>query len=181
MTSAVRGGVLAVVLVAGAASAARAQVETPAPPVLQALEGRWNGQGTLFGRPAAFSMCWEAGDAGFVRLAFTNAFVAEDGARTPLIAARAVYFLRGSWGVGAWVDDRPEQLTIEAVATDSSLVATWASPSERGRTEYLVRSPGQVTVRDFVLAAAGERQFAEASYSRVPASGADAGAGCGTH
>jgi hypothetical protein len=146
-----------------------AQQESPggAPPVFSMLEGTWEGSGELFGRPAAFRMRWEIDAAGFVRLAFSNAFIKEDGSPSPVLAAQATYWVDDASAIGVWIDDRPQRLTLEAVITDSSVVTTWLAESETGRTEYVVHSATSVTVRDFVSGADAERLFAEATYQRV--------------
>ena len=160
--------------VAWALAPARGAEAQDAPPtaapadaaVFAALEGDWEGTGKLLGRLAAFTMRWEATGDGFVRLSFTNAWVGEDGALTPVLAAEATYRVSGALAVGVWVDSRPQRLTIEAVLTDSSVVSEWTAPAEEGRTEYLVRSPEGIHVRDFVYTDDGERLFAEATYRR---------------
>jgi hypothetical protein len=136
------------------------------------LEGEWVGSGTLLGRAAAFEMRWERDASGFVRLSFSNAWVTEDGGVTPVLSARATYLVDGAAAVGVWIDDRPQQIRLDAVVSDSSVITHWVAPSEEGRTEYVVHSPDSVTVRDFVRADDGERLFAEASYRRATPSSA---------
>lgn len=134
--------------------------------VFAALEGDWEGSGTLMQRPASFSMRWESTGDGFMRLTYTNAFVGDDGTVTPVLTANAVYFVRGSSAIGVWLDTRPQRLTIEALLTDSSVVSSWTAASETGRTEYVVHSADSVTVRDFVDVNGTERLFGEATYRR---------------
>ncbi len=138
------------------------------PPVFERLAGSWVGSGVLLERPAAFEMRWELGENGFVHLTFTNAFVGEDGARMPVLSSRATYLPRGSTAVGVWLDTRPQQLTLLATMTDSSVVTNWTAEAEEGRTEYVVRSDQEVVVRDFVLVGGVERPFASATYRRAP-------------
>ena len=117
-------------------------------------------------RPANFRMRWEVLGEGFVRLTFSNAWVGDGGRLSPVLTANAVYFVRDSSAIGVWIDDRPQRLTIEAVLTDSSVVANWTAPSERGRTEYLLHSADSVAVKDFVYTNGTEQLFGEASYRR---------------
>ncbi len=137
------------------------------PEVVGALVGDWTGEGELLGRPGAFEMSWGVLERGFATLHFRNAFVGDDGERQPVLEARAHYRFVDGTGTGAWIDDRPQQILIRAVVTDSSLVSEWSAESERGRTEYVVRSPDQVVVRDWVGTPEGERLFGEATYRRV--------------
>lgn len=134
--------------------------------VFSALQGDWEGSGTLLQRPASFSMRWDVLGDGFVRLTFTNAWVGDGGRPSPVLTANAVYYVRDSSAIGVWIDDRLQRLTIEAVLTDSSVVARWTAASERGRTEYLLRSADSVVVKDFVYSNGEERLFGEAVYHR---------------
>jgi hypothetical protein len=136
-------------------------------PVFASLEGTWEGSGVLLGRPAVFEMRWESESPSFARLSFSNAWMDEEGARTPVLTSRAVYFVRGDSALGVWLDDRPQRISLEAVLTDSTLVTSWSAESERGRTEYVVQSATMVVVRDFVIADGAERLFAEATYEPV--------------
>lgn len=155
-------GVVTSLVVASAPSAAQGRH----PPLLRALEGTWEGTGFLLGRPGAFTMRWDLGPNGFARLSFTNAWMEEDGSRTQVLAAEATYMVRGVDASGVWIDTRPRRLTLEASLTDTTLTTRWTAPTETGRTEYVVRSPDSVIVRDYVSADGGERLFAEATYRR---------------
>jgi hypothetical protein len=136
------------------------------PEVLRALEGTWEGSGTLLGRTGAFTMAWSLAPRGFARLSFTNAWIDDDGATTPVLAAEATYLVRGDSATGVWVDDRPRRITLVAALTDSTVITNWSSETEAGRTEYVVRSPTAAVVRDFVIVDGVERLFAEATYRR---------------
>lgn len=143
--------------------------ETPpssVPSAFSKLEGAWEGSGVLLDRPAEFQMKWEVMGSGFVRLTFSNAWVKEGGSLTPVLSSQAVYYLDGSSAIGVWLDDRPQRLTLQASVTDSSVVTHWTAATEEGRTEYLIRSPEVVVVRDFVGVNGAERLFAEATFRR---------------
>ena len=152
-------------VVAALPAVAQEPPESPVPAVVSELSGSWEGSGVLFDRPAEFEMRWEVTQSGFVRLSFRNAFVTANGDRSPVLSAEATYVVRGATGVGVWVDDRPQQVTLSATATDTSLVTHWVAPSEQGRTEYIV-DRDTVLVRDFVGAPGSERKFADAVYVR---------------
>lgn len=145
-----------------------AQERAPGPPapVLENLEGCWVGSGVLLSRPASFEMSWEV-ETSFVHLTFRNAWTEEDGRSTPVLSARGTIRRSEPPMVGVWIDDRPERLWLEATITDSSLVTRWRGETEEGRTEYVVRSPNVVAVRDIVLVDGGERTFGEAAYQRA--------------
>jgi hypothetical protein len=137
------------------------------PGVFSALEGSWEGTGTLLERPGVFEMSWESGPEGFVRLSFSNGWVASEGDGTPVLSARATYLVvTDSSALGVWIDDRPQRLTLDAVLTDSTIVTRWAAPAENGRTEYVVRSPASIVVRDYVIVDGADRLFSEAVYKR---------------
>jgi len=136
------------------------------PRVFSALEGAWDGTGTLLERAAEFRMEWSVGGGGFVHLSFANAWVGEEGSRTPVLQSEATYLVRGSTAQGVWIDTRPQRIQLAAIVTDSSVVTTWTAEAERGRTEHVVRSPDEVFVRDLVEADGEFRLFAEARYRR---------------
>lgn len=150
------------------------QPPTALPPVFSLLEGSWEGSGVLLGRQAAFEMRWEAGTAGFVMLSFSNAWLEDGGATTPVLSARATYLVDGVSASGVWIDDRPQRLRLEAVVTDSSVVTNWVADTERGRTEYIVRGRESVVVRDVVIVEGADRLFAEATYRRASIPAGDA-------
>ncbi|MBT8395811.1 MAG: hypothetical protein KJN92_02540 [Gemmatimonadetes bacterium] len=136
------------------------------PPVFLTLQGTWEGSGTLLGRPARFQMHWEIVGNGFVRLGYSNSWVAEGGDDIPVLSSQATYLLEGSSGLGVWIDDRPQRLILDVAVTDSSVITIWTAEAEVGRTEYVVQSNKEVLVRDFVSADDSERLFAEAVYRR---------------
>lgn len=146
--------------------AAQAPPTAELPPVFMSLEGTWEGEGVLLGRPAVFEMAWELGPSGFVQLSFSNAWVEDGGSSVPVLSARATYLVRGASATGVWIDNRPQRLTLDAVVTDSSVVTHWSAEAEDGRTEYVARSPTSLWVRDFVMSDGEERLFAEATYER---------------
>ena len=161
---------LLVLLAVFPASAVSGQETDPgeAPEVFAELEGHWVGSGMLLGRPAEFTMHWELGTEGFVRLRFSNAWVGEDGARVPVLSSEATYLPGGTSALGVWLDDRPQRLTLRATLTDSTVTTNWTAEAEEGRTEYIVRSQEEVVVRDVVYVDGTERLFAEATYRRAP-------------
>lgn len=145
---------------------AAAQDADALPPVITALTGTWEGSGILLGRPAAFRMAWTPLRGDFVRLSFTNMWVA-DGDTTTVLTSEAVYRLQGSAALGVWIDGRPQQLTLSATLSDTSVVTDWTAPAENGRTEYVVVSSDQIVVRDYVFVDGAEQLFAEGTYARV--------------
>jgi len=151
----------------GPALAAQEDPASSVPMVFAKLEGRWIGSGVLLGRPAEFTMDWQIGTEGFVRLVFSNAWVGEEGNRTPVLSSEATYLPGESSALGVWLDDRPQRLTLEAALTDSTIMTSWTAEAEEGRTEYVVRSPEEVVVRDIVYVDGSERPFAEAIYRRA--------------
>lgn len=177
--------VMFVVLLVAAATPAGARVMSPpghagdppaaAPPpqepewpaVVVALEGDWEGSGTLFGSPASFTMSWHRslGDR-FVRLVFRNALVTDDGA-SPVLQAEAFYRPADDGGLaGHWFDTRGEVVTLRARVADDRIVADWQASSESGRTTYRVVDADTVEVVDEVVGADGLQEFGRATYTR---------------
>ncbi len=135
-------------------------------PVLATLEGRWQGEGELLDRPAAFSMTWVRSLNGrYLRLEFGNAFTDVE-PPVGVLEAHAYYLLGGSTLTGRWMDSRGVMLSIEAEIVGSSLVSTW-SGEENGRTEYRVMDEDTVEVTDYVLADDQYYPFATARYRRI--------------
>ena len=112
-----------------------AQSAPAIPNVIPQLIGQWEGEGELFGQPAAFSMVWEWElNQQFVRLSFENRLL-ENGQPRTVLRATAHYRVRDSDQLsGTWVDTRGEILELKATATDSALVTHWFAKSEQGRT-----------------------------------------------
>ena len=130
------------------------------------LAGEWRGAGTLLGRTAEFSMCWEPGD-GFAVLRFANAFVDAD-VRVPVLNAAAVYRTSPANPEAVWLDSRGVRVEIRWEASDSALVSHWTAPTEEGRTTYRVRSAAELEVVDEVSTGDGWRTFGTADYTRAP-------------
>jgi hypothetical protein len=123
----------------------------------------------LMGRQAAFAMTWTPTDVpGVHTLAFSNAFVAEDGTRTPALGAHALYRAAADGTVsGVWFDTRGVRIELEGVADADRLRIEWAAPSEAGVTVYVWAGEGRVEVVDSVRAEGGMRQFGRAGYTRA--------------
>lgn len=136
-----------------------------APSIFAQLHGEWVGTGTLMDRAARFTMRWDATDR-FATLAFSNAFVDSAGQATTALSAVAVYRTSPQHSDGVWLDSRNFRIEIRWEATDSSLVANWAAPTESGRTTYTYRSQDEVMVLDEVMTRSGPRIFAQARYRR---------------
>jgi len=141
--------------------------ETEWPAVVVALEGDWEGSGTLFGSPASFAMSWHRslGDR-FVRLVFRNALVTDDGT-SPVLQAEAFYRPAEDGGLsGHWFDTRGEVVTLRARVADDRIVTEWQASSESGRTTYRLVDADTVEVVDEVLGANGLQEFGRATYTR---------------
>jgi hypothetical protein len=149
---------------------AAAAQETAWPAVVTALQGEWQGEGTLFGNPATFTMEWSAalGDR-FVRLRFSNALVNEGGS-SPIISAEAFYRVAADGGLeGHWFDTRGYVLTLSARVTDDRIVTDWAAAGvESGRTTYRMIDADTVEVIDEVSREGELQEFGRATYRRAP-------------
>lgn len=132
------------------------------------LLGDWEGEGELFGKPAAFSMSWERVlDGQFVKLTFENRLV-ENGKSRRLLEAVA-YYRPGEANrlTGTWLDTRGQTLELRATAAASTLETHWRSDSEQGRTVYRFTDEDTVEVHDDVLGENGWRPFGSAIYRRA--------------
>lgn len=152
-------------LLLGALLAAPAVAQRQAP-VFAHLQGRWEGEGTLFGGPARFEMEWTP-KHGVVVLTFSNATVDAAGAATPILGAVAIYRTTTAAPRATWEDTRGVQVTITWVATDSVLTSTWTAATESGQTEYAVQPDGTVEVTDHVMRNGELVLFGQATYRRV--------------
>lgn len=164
MESALRTAVFLTVA-SPALSAAQSLPQSPAP-VFERLAGSWRGEGTLMGRPAAFTMTWSSA-AGFAVLTFGNGMVTADGEVTPMLHAGAVYRASPAVPEAVWLDSRGVRIEIRWVATDSTLVADWSAPSESGRTTYRVTGPDTIEVVDEIRDGTSWRTFGTARYRRA--------------
>lgn len=135
--------------------------------VFERLEGTWAGSGTLFGRPAAFTMRWDV-SGGLASLRFTNALVEADGTETPVMSAAAVYRIDGD-AEGVWLDSRGERVELAWTVADGALVVDWRASAESGRTTYRPVDGDRVEVVDEVAADDGWRVFGNASHARTGA------------
>ncbi|MCH7892165.1 MAG: hypothetical protein IH921_11745 [Gemmatimonadetes bacterium] len=134
--------------------------------VLATLEGSWEGEGELLGRPATFMMTWEIALNGkFLRLDFRNAFADIDPVH-PVLESHAYYLLGGPTLTGQWMDSRGVILSLRAEVVGSALVTHWTG-EESGRTEYRVIDEDTLEVIDYVRAEGEYRLFAKARYRRV--------------
>jgi hypothetical protein len=137
------------------------------PRIFEALDGRWEGEGTLFDRPARFEMQWERVN-GVAVLTFTNGMIDTTGVITPVLGAVAIYRTAVATPRGTWEDTRGIQVQIAWTATDSTLVSSWTAPTEEGRTTYTVTADGTIDVLDEVMQKGTLKPFGQASYRRVP-------------
>ena len=134
--------------------------------VLATLEGSWEGEGELLGRPATFVMTWERALNGrFLRLDFRNAFADTDPVQ-PLLESHAYYLLADTIITGQWMDSRGVILSLRARVVGPALVTDWTG-EESGRTEYRVIDEDTLEVIDYVRAEGEYRPFAKARYRRV--------------
>lgn len=155
---------LCAVLASALMTTSSVRAQDPAP-VFGLLQGNWNGEGTLMGRSARFSMRWEQSQ-GFAMLTFGNAFADTAGKVTPVLQSAAVYRTSLAQPEAVWLDSRRVRVEITWEALDSALVANWTAPTENGRTTYRVLNANELEVVDEVLSGSGWRTFATARYRR---------------
>ncbi len=130
------------------------------------LEGKWNGEGNLFGAPAAFQMSWKKVlNDRFVQLDFKNSFNRND--RSYEMTARGMYQAVQDSVSGTWFDSRGQMLPLKGKVEDDSLVVFWGDvTTERGKTVYTLQAADSVVVQDYVMKDGSYQLFGEATYSR---------------
>lgn len=137
-------GLLALVLVAAPAMAQEQ--------ALPWLNGRWQGNGTMFGNPSEAVLEVSPTTTGF-----------DLHYRAGPFEGRAVYRLLGGgrWQA-SWSDNRGVTFPIAAVADGHTLTADWGSAeTERGRTVYRRLEEGGLELVDMVVTPdGGTREFA---------------------
>jgi hypothetical protein len=124
-----------------------------ADPLLQRLEGRWSGRGTVLDTPAAVELTWEWSlDKQFLRLTFVNRM----GPRR--FEGHAYYrALGGGRYRGTWFDNAGMIRPIEARQDGDALVAAWGTAdTERGDTTYRLQPNGEMEIVDRVLSRDGQ-------------------------
>ena len=126
------------------------------------VQGDWKGTGTLFQKPAEYTMSWDyVLDSSFVRLQFTNMIVG--GGWT--FEAQGFYPM-SSKGNGTWVDNRGVTQSLDIDVTENELTVIWESSTEKGKTVYSINTDGTLSVLDFVFKNDNWKQFGEAKYVR---------------
>ena len=151
---------------------ALASADTPVAPVaIERLTGSWEGEGELFGRPAAFSMSWSPVLAGrFVELRFENRLVLEDGSEQTVLQSVAFYRVDADGGLsGSWFDTRGQTISLSATTGPSEVSTLWTGDTEEGRTTYAIIDDDSVEVFDEVRSGDERRPFGRATYRRVSA------------
>jgi hypothetical protein len=146
-----------------------ARVSAQEPSVIHQFLGTWQGEGTLFGADARFSMKWEwVLEQKFVRLTFQNEISNPDDA-SRILKAQAFYKqLEAGELEGTWFDSRGMVLPLRARAEQATLTTHWGTEAtEQGRTVYRLRNENQVEVEDSVLKDGQWHLFGQATYRRV--------------
>lgn len=141
----------------------------PAPdPMLERLEGRWSGEGTVLNQPARIDMEWTWALGGrFLRLTFRNAMGSAPG--TQIFEGHAYYRATepGQYR-GTWVDNSGAIRPITARREGDAIVAQWGTPeTEVGETTYRLLANDRMAVIDRVRQKDGSwRDFGRSGLSR---------------
>ena len=133
-------------------------------PMCDRLTGEWQGEGTLMGGPARFSMSWETTlQSRFIRLVFENQ---REGAAKPF-QADAYFRVVADTFTGTWFDSRGWTLPLRGRLTDSSWTTEWGNAeTEIGRTVYVFESPDRLRVSDWIFSKGQWKSFGSANYRR---------------
>ena len=128
----------------------------------------WSGSGTLMGSPAAFEMHWQWElDERFLKLEFKNSRQTADG-REISFRAHAYYRVVGdSLLEGNWFDSRGVTFPLQGLIKGNEITVEWGSEeTEMGRTVYVLKSPGEMAVTDYVFSDGRYSKFGEAAYKK---------------
>jgi len=124
--------------------------------------GEWEGQGSLMGNKASFSMNWKSTlNDKFLKLTFQNQFTDKSGVKR-ILKANGYYNLKTLKGY--WFDSRGMMLPLRLETTDNSMIVFWGDEStEKGKTIYTLDGK-RVNVEDFFLKNDKYIPFGNASY-----------------
>ncbi|MGI9546911.1 MAG: hypothetical protein ACR2MM_06735 [Flavobacteriaceae bacterium] len=127
--------------------------------------GQWEGNGTLFGMEAQFSMHWEKtlGDK-FLKLTFQNRF--KDQNWTERVMNAQGYYNTVT-GKGQWFDSRGQNLPLLLEIDKKTLKVFWGDEStEQGKTIYVIVGK-KMAVEDYVMKDGMLNPFGKAEYVKV--------------
>ncbi len=136
------------------------------PDFTENILGVWNGNGTLFGQKATFSMKWENElNDKFIKLSFENRFNDKSGVER-VMKANAYYNLKENRGY--WFDTRGMMLPLKLEVKEDSMTVFWGNETtETGKTIYSIIDNEHVHVQDFVFRDGSYVPFGEATYERL--------------
>lgn len=152
--SRVLSGIAAVAILAAAPAAAQDAT------TLNWLVGEWRGTGTMFGRPSTARLSVQPVLGGrFLELNY----------RAGGFGGRALYqFVNGGRWLAQWFDNRGTTFAIQGFQIEQTLRAEWGSPeTEEGRTTYVLRPDGRLTVTDSVRRDGTWRDFASHVFEKT--------------
>ena len=159
---------VSLLLLALTTTAAAAADQPAASPlgVLAALEGRWEGTGTILGQPSRVEIEWSRTlEARFMKLTFVSHI-----GPSRRFEGHA-YYQPSSQGRfrATWFDSSGQVRPIAATGTEVALVAAWGTPdTEEGETTYRLTSPDRMDVVDRVKSKDGMwREFGRSTLSRT--------------
>ena len=146
--------------IAAAAFLAAAPAAAQDASTLNWLIGEWRGTGTMFGNPSEATLS--------VRPVLGGRFL-ELGYRAGGFEGRAMYhFIDGGRWRAQWFDNRGMSFPIEAFYIERSLTAEWGSAeTEQGRTLYLLRPDGRLSVTDSVRRDGAYRVFSSHLFEKA--------------
>lgn len=132
----------------------------------EGIIGRWEGEGTLFGTEASFSMHWEnALDNKFMELDFMNRFTDKSGTDR-IMKAKGYYSLKENKGY--WFDTRGVMQPLTLKVDKESMTVLWGAEStEKGKTIYTLINNMEVGVEDFVYKDNDYLLFGKAMYKKI--------------
>lgn len=123
-------------------------------------EGRWVGEGQLFGHEAQFIMQWTyVLDSTFARLDFTNQI---KGAKVQFTAV-GYYPLKGQ-DDGSWMDNRGVSQSLTLTFDGDEMTVIWVSSAEKGKTAYTFDGQDIMSVEDYVFKNNEWKSFGSAQY-----------------
>src|SRR5262245_45728536 len=113
-------------------------VSSQAGSFLTRLQGNWQGEGTVFGRPATLQIKWESilNDK-FMKLSLRQEMEARNSSRQ-IFEGHAYYQPKGMDKYAAqWFDSRGVTFPINSYVEGDTLTSLWGSPNtEEGKSTY---------------------------------------------
>lgn len=140
-------------------------------PTLDWFHGSWQGEGTIFGRPAHVSMAVGPALLGRATALTYNAHIPAAGEQPEFrFEGRGTYRVAADGRVtGNWSDSQGNFHPLAGRVQGQTMAVTWGEPrTEVGHSRYTLEPDGTLRVTDGEMSRGELRVFATLSYRRAP-------------